>query len=228
MKFLLILILIALVYLYLVFGSANAKMVNRAKRGKTPDEKKVVEYFLRQGIARKLTGVMSDDDYVKMVENKANSLGLRQKAVEQTGLDESQIKEIKPINLVGYKFKNAWARNTDTNKNVSSRYEVTWIFFSETQLYMYTYTFDLDQDWHSSLTEEFFYQDVTSVSSSNTSETAKFMESGVEREKTVDTTEVHMVVPGDKMTFAMNGTDLSTANESVQGMKQMLREKKNA
>lgn len=230
MTVILLILILAVAYWYIMFGSAEAKNIRQRKHGKTPDEKKVIDYFLRHGFARKLAGVMSDSDYITMVQTRANSMNLRQKAVEQTGLDEDEISEIKPINLVGYEFgKQSWARRTDDDtQTVSSRYELTWILFSESQMHMYKYSFDMDQNWHNTETEEFFYQDVTSVSTATSSESARFAEKGGEREETVDTTQFRVIVPGDKMYFAMNGTDLSTANESVKAMKQMLREKKNA
>lgn len=230
MTVILLILILAVAYWYIVFGSADAKTIRGLKHGKTPDEKKVIDYFLRHGLARKLAGVMSDSDYITMVQTRANSLNLRQKAIEQTGLDEDEISEIKPINLVGYEFgKQSWARRTDDDsQTVSSRYELTWILFSESQMHMYKYSFDMDENWHNTETEEFFYQDVTSVSTATSSESARFVEKGGAREETVDTTQFRVIVPGDKMYFAMNGTDLSTANESVKAMKQMLREKKNA
>lgn len=222
-------IIIAYVYYHIMFGSANAKLVRRLKKGRTEEQKKVVDYFVRQSsLGRMLAHTISDDDYEKMVNEKANRLNLRQKAVEQTGLDEDEIKEIDPINLIGYRYNHAWSRKADSGKQLSSRYQVTWIFFSESQLHMYQYTFDMDQDWHSAQTEEFFYQDVTSVSTTTSEETSRIMENGVEREESVNTTQFRMVVPGDKMLFAMNSTNLDRANDSVKAMKQMLREKKNA
>jgi hypothetical protein len=226
---LVIIILILLILAYVAFGSKNARIVRHLQRGKNADQKKVIAYFVRSGaLARLLTRTMSDDEYIEMVSAKVNSLNARQKAMEQTGLDEDEIKEITPINLVGYSYKNAWSHLTGANKWVSSRYQVTWIFFSASQLHLYRYSFDMDQDWKNELTEEFFYQDVTSVSTVDQTEQGKELINGIQTERTVQTSDFRIVVPGDKMFIAMNGNDLASVTQSVKAMKQMLREKKNA
>ncbi|MFD1485504.1 hypothetical protein ACFQ5J_09705 [Lacticaseibacillus baoqingensis] len=219
---LVIIIVAAGVYYKMVYATPNAKAVRQLTRGKNEEQKKVIEYFTRQGC---LVKTMSDAEYLDLITKKRDSLNLRDKAISRIGLDEDEIKEISPIRLEGPVFKNAYSKKMDNGKFTSSRYQVTWIFFSKTQVHLYTYTFDMDEDKKQESTEEYFYQDVTSFTTSNMTETAKYMDGQVEKTREVETSKFKMVVPGDQMLVAMDG-DVQSAEESIQGMKSMLREKK--
>ena len=70
-------------------------------------------------------------------------------------------------------------------------------------------------------TEEYFYKDITNFSTSTKS--VKYRDK-TGTEKTRDTTSFTIVVPGDKIEVAMRPT--SEIEQSIQAMKQKLREKK--
>ena len=158
-----------------------------------------------------------------MVLAKRDSLNLREKALNKIGLDEDELKEIPPAELEGYVFNKAWAKQQAGGRWVSSSYQVAWVFFSATQVYIYRCTFNLDEDKKSEFTDEFFYKDVTSVSTSSDHEQIKNKsDSGGDVE--VETHKFVMVVPGDKLRVSLDG--VSNADEIIQAMKQKLREKK--
>lgn len=156
-----------------------------------------------------------------MVTKKSDSLNLRSKALSKIGLDEDEVNEIPPAVFEGYVFKNAFAKKRADGNWVSSAYQVAWLFFSSTQIYVYRYTFNMDEDKKQESTDEFFYKDVTSFSTSSETETAY----GLGDEKfEVETNKFKMVVPGDKIFVSMDG--VSNSEDIIQAMKQKLREKK--
>ena len=129
--------------------------------------------------------------------------------------------EIPPAVFEGYVFKNAFAKKRANGNWVSSAYQVAWLFFSSMQIYVYRYTFNMDEDKKQESTDEFFYKDVTSFSTSSETETAH----GLGDEKfEVESNKFKMVVPGDKIFVSMDG--VSNSEDIIQAMKQKLREKK--
>jgi len=200
-------------------NTPSAQLAKRLSSGKTPEQTQVIEYFVRdEGCINKN---IADDDYMAMVRRKRDGLNLKQKAIGKIGLDEDQIKEIPPAMFEGFVFKNAYAKRRATGNWISSAYQVSWIFFSSDQVYLYSYTFNMDEDKKTERTDEFFYKDVTSFSTSSETETAKGNQG---QSIEVESNKFAMVVPGDKLYMSMDGVD--NAEQIIQGMKQKLREKK--
>ena len=79
----------------------------------------------------------------------------------------------------------------------------------------------MDEDKKNESTDEFFYKDVTSFSTSSETETAHGLS---DNKFEVETNKFCMVVPGDKLFVSMDGVTDSEA--IIQAMKQKLREKK--
>lgn len=188
-------------------------------KGKTEEQKKTIEYFLKQPGC--LSKVISDDEYLALVMSKRDSLRLRERALSKIGLDESEVNEIKPVTFEGFECKNAYVKDTGGEKYVSSSYQVTWMFFSSSQIYIYRCTFNMDDDKRNESTDEFFYKDVTSFSTSSVTE-----ESRKVGNKSISATvnKFCMVVPGDKLYVSLD--DLDGAEAAIHAMKQKLREKK--
>lgn len=200
-------------------AQGNEYLLNQYKAGKTHDQQTVIDYFCKQEGC--LSKNITDEEYSQMVIAKRDSLNLRAKALGKIGLDEEEVSEIPPAVFEGYVFKNAFAKRRADGKWVSSAYQVAWLFFSSTQIYVYRYTFNMDEDKKQESTDEFFYKDVTSFSTSTETETAH----GLGDDKfEVETNKFKMVVPGDKIFVSMDGVDNS--EDIIQAMKQKLREKK--
>lgn len=219
MGFLVFIILIAgIVYYTKVYNTPNAKKVREIAKGKTDDQVKTIEYFLREGC---LVKTISDEEYETMIRKKIASMDLKEKALRKLGVDEDEVNEISPVNFGGYRHdKDAYSKRNASNRWVSSKYEVSWIFFSSTQVYIYKFTFNMDEDKTRETTEEFFYKDVTSFSTSQEIDYVTWNEK--QYEVTVDN--FTMTVPGDKLYLVV--TDLEEADTIISGMKQKLREKK--
>ncbi len=213
-----ILIVGAIVWYTKVYNSPNAKAVRAVCKGKDPDQVKTIEYFCKEGC---MTKTITDEEYWQMVQAKKNSLNLRQKALNKIGLDEDEVSEISPATFEGFVYKNAYAKKNARGSWVSSSYQVAWLFFSSTQIYIYRYTFNMDEDKKSESTDEFFYKDVTSFSTASETETAHGMG---DNKFDVESNKFKMVVPGDQIYVSMDG--ISNSEEIIQAMKQKLREKK--
>lgn len=197
---------------FVVISPGNTSEVKKLTEGKNPEQKQVIEYFRLNGC---FTKIMSDEEYKALVRKKVEEADLKNRALEKLNIDESEVQEIDPIVLEGYRIHNAYYKNITDKVWVSSRFQVTWIFFSSTQLYLYTYTFNLDEDLVDEHTEEFFYKDVTSLSTLTEKE---------DKDDELPFLQFKIVVPGDCIKVAMGyGDDGET---KIQAMKQKLREKK--
>ncbi|MBR2722042.1 MAG: hypothetical protein IKB75_04605 [Clostridia bacterium] len=208
-------------------------------KNKTPEQEKVIRYFYNQpkGCFGK---VMSDAEYDKMVNDfLAKNNSFKDKAISKIGLDESEISLIAPVCIKGYLFddKKAYAKcGKDDKLWRSSMFQVSWIFFSETQVYLYQYTFNFDENGKKESSEEYFYKDVVNFSSSEETVEKVTWESKkgclgkpgpLERvTREVENVRLSIVVPGDKMYCAATVTD-DSFETSIKGMKNLLREKKN-
>lgn len=198
----------------------NKIALDKYKNGKTPEQIKVIDYFTKGGCCLSF-GLMKDKDYIALVYAKRDALNARNTAIGKIGLDEDQINEIAPVQFEGWVYRDAFAKKNKTGAWVSSSYQVSCLFFSSTQVYLYIVEFQLDSSSKKESTHEFFYKDVTSFST--VSETVKSKALG-DVEVEVETIEFVMTVPGDKLRVEINGTDSREA--SIQAMKQKLREKK--
>jgi hypothetical protein len=211
--------------------SAQAQMAQMMK-GRPPEQQSVIRYFLADEGC--LSKKMTDEAYEDLIRNKVTGTNFKQKAMDKIGLDESQVNEIPPVFFEGYLFdeKKGLAKFGKDRKWRSSIYQLSWLFFSNTQVYVYQYTFNLDEDGKKESTEEYFYKDITNFSTS--SET---IEKPVAEEvggcggkktqlilKNIDEERFALTVPGAKFYCSMTPKD--DTEGIIQAMKAKLREKK--
>lgn len=187
--------------------------------GKTENQRKVIEYFCRPQGGCLSKDTISDEEYSQMVAARRDSFAFRARALEKIGIDTTQVNEIPPVTFEGYVFNNALAKQRVDGAWTSSAYQVSWLFFSSTQVYVYRCTFNMDNDKKQESTDEFFYRDVTSFSTSSETEVAHGLG---ENKFEIETNKFKMVVPGDKLLISMG---VNTEN-IIGAMKQKLREKK--
>lgn len=214
------------------------KALADAKKGKSKEQKDIIDFFASEyggagcGCLGKGFKSMSMDEYQRKIGERCNSLNLKTKAMEKIGLDESEISEISPICLSSYVFDDdAWVK-VDGNIAVSSKYCVSWIFFSATQMYTYSYTFDMTSDNTWEVTNDFFYQDITCFTTEKKlverimTETGKGCfgkgNSSYKQNYIVDTLKI--TVPGTSYIVSMK--DAGAQTQSIQAAKAMLRERK--
>ncbi len=192
----------------------NKKMVKKLCNGKSQEQAKVIAYFLRVGCGAKN---ISDEEYIKMVDDEKRKYGSSEYALNKLGLDGDQVKEIKPVCFEGFNYEKAYVKKTINGKWVSSRYEVTWIFFSDSQVHVYSCGFDMDKDNKKESTSEYFYRDVNSFSTISEEEVGQ-------NDITVPTEKFGMYGAGINFECALTNCD--DVVQSINGMRQKLREKK--
>lgn len=229
MGFIIILIAIfAVIVLWKKSHYNDSEFVKERIKGRNDEQKAVIRYFCNDPACLNKKPI-SDAEYDNMVRAFLAKHDFKQKALNKIGLDEDQLQEIEPVHFEGFRFdKKSFAKFGEDGKWRSSKYQVSWLFFSATQLYLYQYTFNMDEDGKKEATEEYFYKDVTNFSaSSETEETPVYDPKKKETIlKNVDTNEFSVTVPGEKFRCALEQNDYT--EQVIQGMKSMLREKKNA
>lgn len=204
---------------------------------RTKEQKKIFEYLTQEPGGCFNSG-MTDEEFIKIVDGKLAALKLKERALAKIGLDEDEVNEIPPVNFVDFVLDDAYVRKLETGECVSNYLESTWIFFSATQVYIYEYTLWLDRDKKREDTLEYFYKDITAMSTSSRESRTKsvitYKKSGclggkklsLAKTEIIESTKFAITVPGDKLYVSMKATE---ENENcVQAMKQKLREKKNS
>lgn len=209
----------------------NQQELMNYKKGKSAEQIKVIDYFTKEGCLA--FGVMKDDQYRSLVHRRRDAMKMRERALAKVGVDEDQLREISPVCLQGYKFMpSAFAKRTAAGSYVSSAYQVAWLFFSDRQIYLYSMLFNMDEDRKREETQEFFYKDVTSLStvtktySSDSKEKEDSIRSFGDTKIQFESTEFQITVPGEKLLVAINELDTPEHEAVIQAMKHKLREKK--
>lgn len=199
---------------------------------KTPEQKEFIEKFFlhnSSGCAAMFDKPMEGEIYLRAVKEKVKNLNVKNMAINRLGIDIDEINAIEPLNFSSFNFSgDYYARDV-----FSSKYEVTWIFFSAEQVFAYRYIFDMTSDSSSEIAEEYFYKDIVSFTTTQDSyETIKVNLAGCLNKETaikgsVDINKFVIKVPGDS--FQANIEDYNDIVEkSIQRVKGLLREKKNA
>ena len=229
MGFFIFLIVVVGAYVWYKMTHYNdSEWVKNRIKGRTDEQAAVIRYFCNDPKCFSKKPI-SDAEYDEMVLAVLRSNDYKKKALDKIGLDEDQVKEIEPVHFEGFQYdKQSLAKQGDDGKYRSSKYQVSWLFFSSTQVYLYQNTFNMDEDGKKESTEEYFYKDITNFStSSDTVETPFYdKETGKDILKNVDSNRFAITVPGDKFYCSLEQNDYT--ENAIRGMKSMLREKKNS
>lgn len=225
-------IIIVAVGLYVWYKKTHyndSEWVKNRVKNRNADQQAVIRYFCNEPSCLSKKPI-SDEEYDAMVEKVLQSNDFKKKALDKIGLDEDQLKEIEPVHFEGFLYdKDSLSKRSDNDSLWrSSKYQVSWLFFSNNQLYLYQNTFNMDEDGKKEATEEYFYKDVTNFSTStDTVETPVYDK---KQNKTVlenvNSNRFAITVPGDKFYCSLQQNDYT--ERAIQGMKAMLRDKKNA
>jgi hypothetical protein len=229
-----------------VVNGLTEPSLNILLKGRTDEQQKVIKYF------KKPVGCFSknitDEEYDALVQRKVESMGFKQKALDKIGLDETQVNEIEPVHFENYygvglnRETNKdrywptylWVKRGIDGKLRTNAYQVSWLFFSNKQVYVYQFTLNLNEDGKNERTEEYFYKDITNFSTtSDSAEQEEIIQTKgclgigakttIER-KNLDTDRFALIVPGDKFFCELVKNDYSESR--IQAMKAKLREKK--
>lgn len=207
----------------------DAKTVDKIikARGYTPEQAECYKYFwLDRGC---FTKVISDEQYNQMVRNRLDKWNTEELALEKLGIDIDQVKEIAPVNLTGYDFFEVPVIKQESGDYVSPKVDLIWLFFSDTQIYIYTCKFSMFSSVVTESTEEYFYKDVTAFKTETKAATPEKDEHGQSITNVPPDLQYNLfsvIVPGATLHVAFN--NLESSSDTIAGVKQKLREKKNA
>jgi len=195
-----------------------------AYKSRTSDQKRVIRYFLLKGIFA--WGEMSDVEFDELLKNYLDRTNFKRKALDKFGLEEDEVTEVDPIKLENFYFdgdKALWKIGKD-GKDRSSAYQVSWLFASSDQFFLYSHTFFLDADTKKETAENFFWKDIVKFAvSSEIVEVQKMTNKRVEK-RNVEINCFSMVVPGDKIICVTDRNDIT--ERSLKGLRTKLDEKK--
>jgi hypothetical protein len=174
---------------------------------------------------------VSDAEYDALVKAALTRLDPYHRGLQKLGLDESQVQEIKPISFSNAVYIPVPDRKADEpfywkfgEDGVfrSSVYEVTEIYFSNSQLFAYQIRFSMDWEKHKESTREYHYKDITAFGTSTTQEDEIKDGQKVYKTKNVFT----ITVPNNSFRVSLCSKPNADEENSIQGMKAMLREMK--
>lgn len=207
-------------------GGKKSKIVSDlSMRGKTPEQKKIMKYFISSGCLSVLFRI-SDQEFDQILTRKVRSYDIYQMALRKLNLDPDQVREIKPVFLDGYNYSDrALVRIGSDYVARASEYSLTCLLFGEAQLYRYTFLFSLISGDTWEYSEEYFYKDVTSVSMYKEVDEHKYASGCLGLDiinVNIVKPSLKLVVPGDYFVCSMR----EEHEPNVIGMISKLREKK--
>lgn len=231
---------------------ANKDYLRNSSKGKTEDQDLAWRYFYEPEKISKCIGkkanpkYVSDAEFDNMLVRVLEKLNHKQRALAKTGVEEEAVSEVKPVCFMGYNDKGLM-RLGDDDQWRGSKYEVTWLFFGSEEIYLHRIIFSLIDDEKKEETEEYFYKDVTSMSTVNDSKSITVSYWGddpngakeggcmgigrkpkqvvLEDKEEVEFDEFVISVMGDKFRCSMEGMH-EDAEEIIKGVKTLLRSKK--
>lgn len=167
-------------------------------------------------IVIKKKSIITDAEYDASVGSMLNNM--QAKALEALGIDEDEIKEIKPISFQGYVYREAaQVKKGKDDLWRTNKYEYIIIFFSENELHYYKYNFNTTSSQNTVSTGVYFYDDIVSISTA--SDTVQMSNENI-------TYEYFQLNTSGGTAFSVSLRDDDTAKRSLNAMRALLRAKK--
>lgn len=162
-----------------------------------------------------------DKIYAEMYE------GVKQAALKKLGLDEDQVKVIEPVVFGGIYDKNirsqGYYRTGKDGRVRTSNYQASVFFFGEEQVYYYTRIKSIIEDEVKEATEEYFYTDI--VAAATSSDAVTYTDAVTKKSQTQNFEYFKLTTSGGTAIQAAMRDD-GSLDKSINGMKQLLRDKK--
>ena len=127
-------------------------------RGKTREQKDIIKYFTTSS---GMSNSAFDDVLDRKVERIASKLNER--ALEAHGMDAEEVKEISPIKIEDFYPNSKFFRIFSDRSYRASEYQMSYLMFSDKQMYAYSYIFDMTSEDTTEHTKEYFYEDITNI-----------------------------------------------------------------
>ena len=163
--------------------SENAKFMSppdMGMRGKTKEQKRVVRYFGTITLIDIFLGCvtygiwfiyifffrrMSNTAFDELLNSKADELAskIEERTLETHGVDTDEVKEIPPILTESFYNGSRYFKMFKDHSFRASEYQMTYLMFSEKQVFVYSNIFDLTSANTTEQTKEYFYEDITTI-----------------------------------------------------------------
>lgn len=166
--------------------------------------------------------LMTDAEYEELVAKRIEAMNIGQVSLDKLGLDPDQVKEIQPIILKDKVIKDHSFRvkNKENGSLHSSTQHVTYLYFTDEQLFVYKIVFDMCCNMQEEWASEFFYKDICDVSSYTTKNVLAIDDFKFE----YSTVSFEIIASNSKIGFDIDGDNENVG--SIQAMKQKIRERK--
>lgn len=191
-------------------------------RGKTEEQQEVIKYFTEENGCLKKRSV-SDSRFDNIVSNQINRVDFYRNAINKLNLDEDEIKEVQPIKFEAtpFKFSALHYYGKDGIMRSSNR-EITYIFTTEEQIFVYSYLMNFNNNERKEIAKEFFLKDVVNIETIDTTEKVSVW-GGTTENKTV--TELVIKMKDENFSCTIKSDDSETS-DGVKALKSKLREYK--
>ena len=226
------------------FDEGNKKGCMSGIKGCFAKKPPVTIAVKKKGCFPKKRGFISDSDYDALVNSVVQKLNLKERGLKKLGLSESQVE--KTISFGNYvwdygrkksdaleqsfeilsgllgadikKFK--WGEDGKLRTTI---FQVTYLFFTNTELAAYQLTLSSDWEKHEEETFEYHYKDITALSTGTLQQDV--IKYGQKKYETVQN-DFHIVVPGDSFSVSLGNNPTAEEEETIQAMKALIRQKK--
>lgn len=184
-------------------------------------EKKIDKMFNHGDGCLASLGAMKPADYYQYAQSKIASLDLKNKGLKKLGIEASEVTEVEPLCVWGFDEDNTtnWLY-TVNGTSISPKVQGTYMFFSDSRVYLYSYTLNTITGSHKESADEFSYKDIVNISTVESTSEKKIKK----KVETYRWSFLVLTVPGDKMYFGC--TDDPDMERKLKTVKQKLREKK--
>lgn len=188
----------------------------------------IIAYWLFQN--RNALGRPTDTEFDNAVASKAGDI--KAAALKKIGIDESEMSMIAPIVFFGPSLDAPAGRTSLVKQGKdglwrTSAYQACAIFFSENQVFLYTRTWSMINDNRQERTEEYFYGDIVSVTTSSESESMEEFKGLTKVQRTIDLEAFSLrTTGGDAAKAGVDPKFAADIERQIQGMKNLVRDKK--
>lgn len=184
-------------------------------------QKKIDKMFNHDDGCLASLGAMKPEEYYQYAYSKIQGFDLKNKALKKLGIEESEVSEVEPLSVWGFPEdrKSRWSY-VYNGIALSPEVQGTWMFFSDSRVYVYSFTYNTITEAKKETADEFSYKDIVNISTYEASVEKKYKK----KTETYTYSQLALAVPGDKMYFGcMNDAEMERKLKTI---KQKLREKK--
>lgn len=197
-------------------------------KGRTPQQTQAIRYLamrnLKLGCLKNLLlkqcPLLTDSEYDKMMYDMSR---VKDRALRKLGITIESVMEIEPVCFQNYNIGSSVLATGRGDMWVGSAYQVTWLFFSDRQVFYYQYNFSSTDNDENEITEEYFYKDIIGFSTSTErTEAHGFTPQGQPQTEIISQLTFQMKTAAGSMECSLRKND-ATAERSIKNMRELLR-----